>query len=171
MSGGVKLIFLDIDGILITSASWGRRDQSGHASAHPPCVVALNRIIRETGARIVVSSSWRIGQRIIKLREIINGHFGVVGDVIDKTPRIESVARFEGKPGKIIVPAVRGDEIVAWLESYERYPVDSFVILDDDSDMGRIADRLVHTEFGNGLTEADADRAIQMLTWKCEVSA
>lgn len=56
---------------------------------------------------------------------------------------------------------IRGAEIAAWLA--EQADVESFVILDDDSDMGHLAHRLVETDCVIGLTQEDADRAIAIL--------
>lgn len=169
----MKVIFLDIDGVLVTSASWGQRRPYGHAPADDQCVMALNRIIALTGAEIVVSSTWRIGTSVAELREILNIRFGVTGRVIDKTPRLTTKRMFEGQVGQVEVEvaAERGDEIAAWLRGYQRHPVDSFVILDDDPDMGKLAGRLVKTNFQHGLTETDADRAIDLLGASCGVAA
>jgi hypothetical protein len=114
-------------------------------------VAALNRILADTGALIVVSSSWRIGMNVIELREMLK-EWGVVGKVLDKTP----VHGFGDN---------RGDEIAAWLADYEKFrdKPESFVILDDDADMNGLSPFLVRTLFAAGLTEADADKAIEKL--------
>ena len=161
----MKVIFLDIDGVLVTHASWRIRDH-GHASAATECVAALNRITDATQAVIVVSSTWRIGTSICELRDIINGHFGVTGKVIAKTRKITTKRMFEGKLGEVEVSAERGDEIDYWLREDHPWPIESFVILDDENDMGRHLHRLVHTNFDDGLTMADAERAISMLIRK-----
>ena len=159
----MKILFLDIDGVLVSRRSWGKRHPHGHANADPEAVAALNHIIAETGARIVVSSVWRQGQSLTDLRQIINGHFGVVGGVISKTPIIRTKKQFEGTPGMIEVSAERGDEIDFWLRAQHSEPIDRYVILDDDSDMGAHKHRLVQANFETGLTMADAERAIALL--------
>ncbi|HZC25018.1 MAG TPA: HAD domain-containing protein, partial [Candidatus Binatia bacterium] len=58
----MKLIFLDVDGTLVTKRTLAERlalGLAGQAVADPACVDALNQLIAETGARIVLSSSWR----------------------------------------------------------------------------------------------------------------
>jgi predicted mannosyl-3-phosphoglycerate phosphatase (HAD superfamily) len=61
----VKVIFLDIDGVLCNheSISAGYKTRTAPEQdpygPHVDCVAALNRIIKETGAKIVVSSTWR----------------------------------------------------------------------------------------------------------------
>lgn len=146
----LKIIFLDIDGVLVNRASL--RQASGlQAFADPKCVAALNRIIAETDAKIVVSSTWRrSGRRFVtqKLRS-----WGVVGEIVGLTP-ILNVANVE-----------RGSEIQTWIHEHMRFSsaIDSFVILDDDDDMLHLSARLVQTVFEDGLTESDADRAIEIL--------
>ena len=159
----VKIIFLDIDGVLVNHRSWDLQQSFDHLPADERCVQALNRIVALTGALIVVTSSWRIDRDLAELREIINQRFGVTGQVIDKTPRITREV-FPGKIHKLLIAAKRGDEIAAWLAKCEyNTNIQSFVILDDDSDMGELLNRTVLTDFKEGLTEADADRALEML--------
>jgi len=63
----------------------------------PACIAVLNEIIAETGADVVVSSTWRYGKTVAELQEMLDAH-GFAGRVRDKTP--------VGPPG-----ATRGDEI------------------------------------------------------------
>lgn len=65
-----KIIFLDIDGVLIPSAVQfqyrenhkkgisNNTDEFGHLF-HQPCVDALNYILEQTGAVMVLSSNWK----------------------------------------------------------------------------------------------------------------
>ncbi len=159
----MKIIFLDIDGVLVNRKSLMERPRPHrHSNADPDCVAALNHIAAETGAGIVVSSVWRIGRTRADLREIVNSHFGVIGSVLDKTPHMTTKKDF-GTLMAIEVSAERGDEIDYWLRSDHRWPIESFAILDDDDDMGIHKGRLVKTEFEPGLTMADAERAIRIL--------
>jgi hypothetical protein len=150
----MRIIFLDFDGVLVNRQSFltrnalyerGSRQQE---KADPPCVNALNRIIRETGAYIVVSSSWRLGTPLCELETLLLD-WGVRGVVLDKTPVYPS--------------KTRGFEIEGWLQTCA---ATNFVILDDDTDMGALLPRLVKTSFKTGLTEADADKAIALLLGK-----
>lgn len=158
----MKVIFLDFDGVLCNpesiSAGYKARTapEQDPYGPHPDCVAQLNRIIAETGAVVVVSSTWRkcrsrnarttMAERLKR--------WGVKGKVIDVTPELH---------GDQYAYKRRGCEIQLWLERYARHPVESFVILDDDNDMGRLSHRLVRTNSVYGLTEADADRAIAIL--------
>ena len=78
--------------------------------------------------------------------------------LIDKTPDfVQTTVNGEFSSGH------RGTEISMWLQSNSG--VESFIILDDDSDMEPHLHRLIHTQEGHeeGLKGADADRGIDLL--------
>jgi hypothetical protein len=145
----VKLLFLDIDGVLNSEACYARHGYQN--IPRPPldreAVKRLDRIICETGAFIVLSTSWR-GDRRIPLWLLAHGCSGAV---VGCTPRLY------GRP--------RGDEIAAWLnrKAHCGVAVERFVILDDGDDMGRLRPWLVQTTYEHGLRDAEADAAIAML--------
>jgi len=149
----VKVIFLDIDGVLVNDRSLRtKRIYSLHENCDPSCVKALNRIIASTGAEIVVSSTWRTQGPLAEMREILNLHFEIDGQVLDCTPELENFS------------AARHEEITAWLGHHKPSLVESFVIIDDYDNMGPLQSRLVRTREEEGLTEDDADRAIRLLS-------
>lgn len=158
----MRVLFLDIDGVLVNRKSLRAlrslpQGMEGRASAphvaDPDCVAALNSI---PDVHLVISSTWRLLWNMADLRGIIAG-WGVTHPVIDKTPRLER------KEGGIYVSPPRGTEIQKWLDGYDREPIDSFVILDDDSDMGELEPFLILTNFQSGLTLQDAERATATL--------
>jgi hypothetical protein len=148
----MKIIFLDIDGVLNNLESLRlprtklKSSTHSYSAAHPSCIEALNRIITETQARIVVSSTWR-GIGLGVLFEIFH-EWGIKAMTVGYTPLWP-------------IGSERGDEIAEWLSQHPE--VTSFVILDDGDDMGQLRHRLVQTDFEVGLTNADADRAIAIL--------
>src|SRR4029077_8535713 len=84
----MKVIFLDIDGVL------NRCDTQRPPLTHqeplpipiaPECMGRLNQLVAETGAKIVISSSWRLYVRWQDLGPALARH-GPVGDVIGETP-------------------------------------------------------------------------------------
>ncbi len=108
----------------------------------------LNEIIRQTGAKIVISSTWRMWYRTPGLQLILSS-FGLQGDVIACT---------EVSPSRH-----RAREIRTWLEETS-LKVESFVAIDDDSgDMVEIADRLVKTSCLTGLLDEHIKRAVEIL--------
>jgi hypothetical protein len=175
-----KIVFLDIDGVL-NSQDWyvERKDkyemddinnQYPFYEFSPAHVANLNKITEKTGAKIVVSSTWRNGRSVEELSEILKS-VGVTGEVIDKTPHLG------GKDGYTIP---RGCEISKWLkardfkrinwsvkklEEYQKKTdIRNYVILDDDSDMlyGQ-REHFVQTSWMHGLNEEVADEAIRVL--------
>jgi hypothetical protein len=151
------ILFVDVDGVLVNNASLRRRTY-GMAAADPTCVEALNHILRETGAKIVVSSTWR-AHGYNKLCRIFES-WGVTRTPWSLTPDLTS------KPGTLWVARERGDEIQAWLDAHPQWAPTSFVIIDDSADMQHLFPRLVRTNSDIGLTMADAERAIKMLKEK-----
>lgn len=147
------LLFLDIDGVLVTRATLtkGTKLLPGHKwSFHqfdPQTVGALNRITDETGATIVISSTWRKGRTLMQLREILADQ-GVTGRVIDKTGNSED--------------GIRGGEIQRFMTDMGIEPHE-IVILDDDADMLHLTPRLIQTRSQTGLTMEDAQAAIDLL--------
>lgn len=155
----MKIVFLDIDGVLVTLESFTKYKTSGnHARAHPDCVSALNLILKATGARIVISSSWRAPRRLgwFRLKFHEWGIHAAKSRTIGMTP---DLPRYNGL---IWLGKERGDEIQAWLDEHKG--VESFVILDDDSDMKHLKPRLVQSTFEKGLTPQLAEKAIALLS-------
>jgi HAD domain in Swiss Army Knife RNA repair proteins len=146
---GERIVFLDFDGVLNSRASIA--DNCDIAGLDPTAVVRLNRLAAR--ANFVVCSSWRHGRSVKELQAILNG-YGFRGHVCGKTPRAGGF-----RPG-------RGMEIKMWLDFAPlfNHEVESFVILDDDSDMDPVADRHIQTSFDDGLQDAHVDLALKMLT-------
>ena len=156
----MKIIFLDIDGVL-NSVAWMKAEAAaagndttentiGWNKVDPAACARLNRIITATGAKIVVSSTWRKMLCLSAIRGVLLGS-GVTYPVpiIDKTPVLH-------KP--------RGLEIQAWLDEFHNSNlVEDFVILDDDGDMEHLVDKLVQTSCETGLLDEHVDRAIEIL--------
>ncbi len=160
----MKLVFLDFDGVLNSRAYMIQRSEQGCKAGvlgiDPAAVTHLNRLVRAASAEVVVSSTWRHNRDREQLQGVLN-EAGFVGSVRGRTPRW-----LHKTPGGIYAAGTRGDEIQAWLDAAPDYGVDveSFVIIDDDSDMAHLASRLVKTAFETGLTDADVDRALGVLT-------
>ena len=147
----IRIIFADIDGVCnsVQSAkqyrTWSKLD--------PDCIARLNGLVERTGAKIVISSAWRFGDTE-ELAELLQ-HQGITGPIIGETPWMPKEAR--------------GREIQTWLD---RHPgeIESFVILDDDSDMVHLAPYHVKTDIEVGLTDEDVARAEEILSTIEEVT-
>jgi HAD domain in Swiss Army Knife RNA repair proteins len=158
----MKIVFLDFDGVLNSRAFFrankgkGATNELAEAGAIDPKAVArLNRIIADTGAQVVVSSSWRIGRTRFQLSEILRVR-GFDGFVLGMTPDLTTVSD-EG----VCLAKERGDEIRAWLDDH--WPDAAFVVLDDNADMTAVRNRFVQTSFDTGLTDEHVDRCIEIL--------
>ena len=156
-----KYIFLDIDGVLNSEQYYLEKPQHkrwkefkdkldrhiawGVCNIDPKAVKLLNKLVAETKAKIVVSSSWRGDYALQTIFALV----GIIEPIYGETPRLKS--RF------------RGEEIDKWLE--ERQEPYKYVILDDDSDM-------LDTQHNNfiqinrkvGLTEENVNEAIKILS-------
>lgn len=159
----MRVLFLDFDGVLNSDPYWhsiglyGRRvpKRKEELALDPIAVARLNRILAATGAVVVISSSWRSGRSIDRLRYLL-GARGFQGSVVDTLPDWS-------KPelALLYMAKERGDEICDWLE---RHPeVTAFVALDDASDMGAVQGRLVQTTMAQGLADRDVALAIAIL--------
>lgn len=169
-----RIIFLDIDGVLNSqnfikadpenwSHGWSD-DKEAWRHMDPAAVALLEKVIQASGAKIVVSSTWRKTHSVEQLQGYLH-HHGCTGEVIGLTP----VLWRDDESGRRLY---RGDEIKDWLDGiYETTPngyddVESFVILDDGSDMEPLSDWLVQTDYKTGLTQEHVDAAIKMLVSK-----
>lgn len=147
-----KIIFLDIDGVLVTRRmlkdviEW---PLCGHLHRFDQeCVASLGNVILQTDAKIVISSTWRMGpdSRFQMLVEYM-AHEGVYGDIIGRTKRLNTP---------------RGFEIEAWRK--ENNHAGPYVIIDDDSDFTQEQKHFfVKTDMIDGLTLRKSDEAIRIL--------
>ena len=171
-----KVIFLDIDGVLNTErqhdhcveAELAYIDNFGYAF-DPVSVANLKRIVDETGADIVISSSWKFWglstmQKIWASREL-------PGKIIDVTPNNVSDEMLLSVDLDLMeLPAGKGSEIKEWL-STSGSQVTDYAIIDDLPDMlPEQQSHFVQTDPRSGITENDADRIITILTGKAPKS-
>ena len=155
----MKIIFLDIDGVINSGENMKRnhmlRRTCDDMRFDPNCMNALRRIVRETGAGLVLASTWRhpdidSGSTL----HISNLHqrlcdYGI--SVFDTTG-----AECES----------RGHEIDEWLSDHP--DAEQYVILEDANDFYSYnrethLKHLVLVDEIIGLTEQDADKAIGIL--------
>lgn len=155
----MKIIFLDIDGVLNNRKSLVEAEKADelagmdHRGFDELCVANLKEILEKTGAVMVMSSSWRMDFAAANLAL----HKAGLPPCIDKTP--------------LIVGEWRGEEIATWLGKWVlsdfHEPVESFVILDDNSDMlEEQKPNFVHTSYESGLSCQNAKDAIKILLRK-----
>lgn len=150
-----KIIFLDFDGVMdngkyvqwLVNNNLPEKDKYG-VLFDPECVKNLARIVAETGADIVISSSWKDDMSFAEILRMWEDRH-LPGKVIDTTP---SISRH------------RGDEIDQWLHDCDCQC--QYVILDDLPAEQFDANQMTHFIQVNGYlgqTAEDATKAIEIL--------
>ena len=145
-----KIIFLDIDGVLNNIGQYynERKVYISNAAELDKTAIGILRFICDcTGAKIVISSTWRL---LNKDTAWFKGMFNSYGwydvDVIGLTPDKHHH---------------RGNEIAEWVSNHRR-TIDTYVIVDDDTDM--LPDQpFVHVDNIVGLTLYNAVDIIEIL--------
>lgn len=157
----MKIIFLDIDGVLNVIGQG--RDEFGQLF-HKHFEDNLKYIIDSTNAKIVISSSWRCSG--LKVMQDMWKKRNLAGEVIGITPyvNVNNSLAFNER-------TERGLEIQSHIDDNN---IVDYVILDDDSDMlphqmnrfVRCSNNLDHEDcidIGYGLTRKCAELAIYIL--------
>lgn len=143
----IKVIFLDFDGVLNGGEYLADiSDWLSFDALDKDKIQLVNRIIKETGAKVVISSSWRIGYPLEEIEEELIKR-GFKGEIIGATPSLATR---------------RGIEIQTWMDEYPG-EIRSFVILDDESDMEHLHQFLIQTDPSIGIVEEDVDIAVYLL--------
>ena len=151
----MKVIFLDIDGVLNSSA-YDRQRSRDDGNIDRTRLLLVRTLVEKTGAKIVLSSSWRehwnknpdecdeIGKELIS-------DFSSAGlEIYDKTPKVGYLERSE--------------EIRMWLS--DNPGIEGFVIFDDNGyGWGDLSDNFVQTNYriGRGLEQEHIDKALELL--------
>lgn len=150
----IKYIFLDIDGVLNNDRTV-TRSPDGFVGISDNLCKRLEKIIKTTNAKIVLTSSWKdcsSPQDLVYMRKRLKRHLALpVGQTSEK------------KPG------LRGTGIREYLENH---PCDGYVILDDfdfNYQAENLLDHLVLTNPSNGLTNKDVENAINILNKNCDL--
>lgn len=160
MGDFMKIIFLDIDGVVNCSDTKERFH--GLIGVESEKIKLVKQIVDATGAKLVLSSTWRMGwfyegqsgwESGTEEWHYLRDAFAAQGlYFLDYTPPHKN--------------RHRGTEIQMWLDSAgEEWDVDSYVVIDDD--MFDIRDmhkgHMVKTSFGCGLQPGAVEMAIKIL--------
>lgn len=149
----MKVIFLDFDGVITIPPKW-------HLQANK--IRYIKKIVDATGAKIVISSSWRQGTVELTIEKMLgrpkrcprNKIFNwFIDNLYDVTPWCAD-DKYNGTG--------RGGEIQTWLDNHPK--VDNYVIIDDDHDM--LDSQLYHfvqTNYEDGITELETNWCIKIL--------
>jgi hypothetical protein len=149
---GEAVIFLDFDGVICSPRAYVAQTGMDRPLrwADPISGAFVRRLVELTGAKIVVSSTWR--HIPADARQVL-GQFGLLAHLHEDWKTNESP---EGS---------RPWEIDDWL-SRNGHP--AFIILDDDmfAWTGPQRARWVHTDIHNGMMLADFEKAMELLKAK-----
>ena len=151
----MKVIFLDIDGILNSDTYMEKQlDNSSEgieSEIDPATLILLKKAVDTTGAKIILSSSWRIMRKYNELEKFLM-KFGI--SLSGKTPYVD---------GK------RGLEIKQYLSENEN--IEQYLILDDEifeSFDEELVNHLILTKsdqnyygFSEGLTEKHIKQIVE----------
>lgn len=151
----MKVIFTDVDGVLNEDTT-PTRTKSRVVFIDEEKLLRLKRIVDATGAKIVLSSTWRYGRNTP----------GLNGDFLELQEAFHKVGlEFYSFTPVDAIGIRREMEIRAWLGMHPE--VTRYIILDDelfDFEERSLLPRLIKTEYWNGgLTEARTQEAIDLL--------
>lgn len=143
----MKVIFVDVDGVLNSDDFID--SVKGKQDIDIKTVLLLKRAIEETGAKIVMDTSFRYTQSFLKVQEMLLQN----GIMFDKTPFIDNE---------------RGKEIKQYLSEYK--DIEDYILLDDvvftDFD-DELLSHLIKMDdtnsrgIGKGLQEKDIEEIIR----------
>jgi hypothetical protein len=156
------LVFLDVDGVLVTTRCLVEEPSLSDPSVlYPPsfttpleraCLVQLATLVRCSQCRIVLTSTWRNYPDMLSALKFALGQYGLLDALVGATPRAKD----------------RGAEVVAWLTANPHGP--RFVILEDSQDhiasfiaAPALRKRYVQTIPLHGLTQDKVDEALAVL--------
>lgn len=134
----MKVIFLDLDGVMCTSSCYGRgKENKWDAYMFDiKCVSVLNFILQETGAEIIISSDWRHLYTLQEMREIFC-HNNVIKGPIGFTERSSTYLGNNLEGG-------RADEIQHWIKVNAWKNDIKWVAIDDLNMDERLHPNFVH---------------------------
>lgn len=156
----MKLIFLDIDGVLNNEDWYRYRAKDAYLLTNNSDIKAYNfdpnnwkwieKLVQETAAKIVISSSWRSYSLESTIDDFVNTAFEpMIKYIIGVTPY-----SFERH---------RGTEIETFLNTTD-LEIENYVIIDDDTDMLTYQlPHFVNVCYINGMTENDYKKAKEIL--------
>ena len=158
-----KIIFLDIDGVL--SPRWWNSDkQSDNYGClfDAKAVANLAKIVEETDAEIVISSSWK-DMGLVELQNMWRDR-DLPGKIVDITPDYMSdELLLKEDSADMDYLYERGSEIQGWVLLHGD-DVSRYVIIDDMDDiLPEQKSHFVQTDPEVGITEEDVDKAVRLL--------
>ena len=166
----MKVIFTDWDGVL-NSGAWAREacrrmasvlppftaEQEADGELEPAKIALLNQAIERTGAKVVVSSSWRGADDETRQRCLdIFYAGGLMGEVVGQTPHARIHRGMHASCRE-----TRAAEIRAWLADHPE--VTAFAILEDEH-IGWEGPEMVRTSGRYGIEQEHVEQVVALLS-------
>ncbi|MEZ2337616.1 HAD domain-containing protein [Mucilaginibacter sp. RCC_168] len=148
------LILLDIDGVMVPANSWKKPEfmEDGFPMFNLNSVKALQRIISETNASVVLTTSHKTKYKVSQWKDLLKSR----GINPKRVQRLSTNSLYVS----------RKDEILEWYLK-KHVPNEEFVIIDDDKMLNGLPENLkgnlILTSPSVGLTDDLADEAISIL--------
>ena len=159
----MKVIFLDIDGVLNSMSCKAKIE--GFHFVEDEKILLLKEIIDLTGAKVVLSSTWRYGWYAMEHIEHPDE-----GDLRD-------IRMFKALRDKLLEYGIkllgytddlgrRGAEISAWLKNWQGEPIEAYVVLDDmgGDEIQPHCKYLVQTSMTHGLRSKYIEKVLKILS-------
>lgn len=160
----MKIIFLDIDGVLATHKEF-MMNRTKFQSKHPEakelnipypfnsgCVKVFNEILKETDAKIVLSSDWRLYWSLEELDKIFKFN-GVIKSPEEITGVSSGKMSWELEKNRVeeIFQFIEKNKIVDWVAV-------------DDLNLSELGDRFINTRDNEGLKQLSLkDKILKVL--------
>lgn len=161
----MKVIFLDIDGVLNAEDDFGENKPNPHFSYHRGIsdekLNRLKEIVDKTSAKIVLVSSWKVGYE--KYLEDKENEIGVY--LTNKMKEVgleifDTTIKYDTDKGNS-----RGIEIALYLIDHKE--IANYIVIDDDERIDyekfNVLPHLIKTSPLTGLTDTIRDKAIKEL--------
>jgi len=152
------IVFLDIDGVLnsndfVESSRFDKHGEYPDQHLDTLAIERVNKLCKSTGAKIVISSTWRSNPEVFDVLK----RNGLTAEIIGVTPHSDKKL-----PNGLWTREIRGKEIQQWIDKNRP---DRYCIIDDDTDMlPEQKPHFVNTDFMHGITNKDMQKAISILS-------
>ncbi len=162
----VKIIFLDIDGVLNSNFrnDTHQRELSNGALIDMDRVALLGKLVKKTNAKIVLHSGWRfwfnnnLKPLRIESEKLLDMFQTEDIEIYDLTPDYTTEEIRRTKKFSL----VKAKEILGWLDMHKE--IDSWIVIDDlDLHNEHILQHQIKTDQTIGLTQQDIEKAEAML--------
>lgn len=151
----MKLILLDIDGVL-NNEHTRTTTHDGWCFVDDYLVERFGRLVKESGAKVVLSSTWRVGWN--RDDESLNEPF--FNQLRDKLKEYD-IEIWDMLP--LPISSRRSRSIEKYFEDYRGPFITNYVIIDDWNDMDEYSSHLVLVNPIYGLRDEDIYKALDIL--------